>query len=176
LDEETGQYNRPFVNRLLPDQDILLINLAYRDQGLIVPHGNPQDLHELADLTRPDVRFINRQKGSGTRVLLDYYLKQQGIRADQIEGYEREEFTHMAVAAAVLSGAATAGLGILAAARALDLTFIPFFKERYDLVVPRRHWESALLAPLRQALDSAEYRQTVEALGGYDVENMGKEM
>ena len=176
LDEETGQYNRPFTNRLLPDQDILLINLAYRDQGLIVPHGNPQGLHDLAALTRPDVHFINRQKGSGTRVLLDYHLKQQNIQATQIEGYDREEYTHMAIAAAVLSGTATAGLGILAAARALDLTFIPLFKERYDLVVPRRHWESPLLAPLRQALASAEYRQAVEALGGYDVGSMGQAM
>jgi putative molybdopterin biosynthesis protein len=176
LDEETGAYNRPFVERLLPGEDILLINLAYRDQGFIMPPGNPHGLCDLTDLTRSGVRFVNRQKGSGTRVLLDYHLKQRGIRSEQINGYEREEFTHMAVAAAVLSGTATAGLGILAAARALNLAFMPLFKERYDLVVPRRHWESAVLAPLRQTLASQEYRQAVTALGGYDVGDMGNIM
>ncbi|HWQ11896.1 MAG TPA: molybdopterin biosynthesis protein [Roseiflexaceae bacterium] len=174
LDEERGEYNWPFVERLLPGQDIVLVNLAYRDQGLIVAPGNPQGLHDLADLTRPDVRFVNRQRGAGTRVLLDFHLKQRGISPEQIAGYEREEFTHMAVAAAVLSGAATAGLGILAAARALGLEFVPLFTERYDLAVQRRHWESELLAPLRQALASQEYRQAVSALGGYDVREMGR--
>jgi putative molybdopterin biosynthesis protein len=173
LDEATGVYNRPFVERVLPGQDVLLVNLAYRDQGFIVPPGNPQALADLADLARPDVRFVNRQKGSGTRVLLDYHLKQHGIAAERINGYAHEEFTHMAVAAAVLSGSATAGLGILAAARALGLEFIPLFKERYDLVVPRRHWESDLLAPLRATLANAAYRQAVTALGGYDVAAMG---
>lgn len=176
LDEETGEYNRAFVERLLPGEDIVLINLAYRDQGLIVPPGNPRGVQTLADLTRPDVRFVNRQKGSGTRVLLDYHLRQNDIAAEQITGYEREEFTHMAVAAAVLSGTADAGLGILAAAQALGLEFVPLFKERYDLVVPRRHWESLLLEPLRQTLASDAYRQAVAALGGYDVSAMGTVM
>jgi putative molybdopterin biosynthesis protein len=173
LDEETGEYNWPFVERLLPGEDILLVNLAYRDQGMIVLPGNPQELRSLDDLTRPDVRFVNRQKGSGTRVLLDYHLKQRGIQPERIVGYEREEYTHMAVAADVLSGTATVGLGILAAARALGLEFIPLFKERYDLVVPRRHWESALFEPLRQTLASPAYREAVVDLGGYDVTNMG---
>jgi putative molybdopterin biosynthesis protein len=176
LDEETGAYNWPFVERLLPGEDILLINLAYRDQGLIVPPGNPQELRTLEDLTRPDVRFVNRQKGSGTRVLLDYHLKQQSIQPERIAGYEREEYTHMAVAADVLSGTATAGLGILAAARALDLGFISLFKERYDLTVPRRHWESSLFEPLRQTLASLAYRQAVVDLGGYDVTDMGSQL
>jgi putative molybdopterin biosynthesis protein len=173
LDEETGEYNRAFVARLLPGEEIVLVRLADRDQGLIVPPGNPQSLHSLDDLARPEVRFVNRQKGSGTRVLLDYHLKRQGLRAERIAGYEHEEYTHMAVAADVLSGAASAGLGILAAARALGLDFIPLFKERYDLAVPRRHWESRLLEPLRQALASPAYRQAVMDLGGYDVAMMG---
>jgi putative molybdopterin biosynthesis protein len=174
LDEASGEYNRPFLTRLLPEQDVLLIHLAEREQGLIVTPGNPDRIRELADLTRPGVRFVNRQKGAGTRVLLDYHLKQRGIPAEQIAGYEREEYTHMAVAAAVLSGGANVGLGILAAARALGLDFIPLFKERYDLAIPRRHWESPLLEPLRQALASVEYRRAVEALGGYDVGRMGQ--
>src|SRR6266508_6363580 len=176
LDEATGQYNRAFLDRLLPGEDVVLINLSYRDQGFIVPDGNPQGLRDLADLARPDVRFVNRQKGSGTRVLLDYHLKRCEIDPARIAGYEREEFTHMAVAAAVLSGAASAGLGILAAARALGLDFVPLFQERYDLAIPRRHWESQLLAPLRQALASDEYRAAVTALGGYDLREMGREM
>jgi putative molybdopterin biosynthesis protein len=173
LDEETGEYNWPFVERLLPGEDILLVNLAYRDQGMIVLPGNPQELRSLDDLTRPGVRFVNRQKGSGTRVLLDYHLKQQGIQPERIVGYEREEYTHMAVAADVLSGTATVGLGILAAARALELDFIPLFKERYDLAVPRRHWESPRFEPLRQTLASPAYREAVVDLGGYDVTDMG---
>ena len=176
LDEETGEYNWPFVERLLPGEDILLVTLAYRDQGMIVLPGNPQELRSLGDLTRPDVRFVNRQKGSGTRVLLDYHLKQQGIQPERIAGYEREEYTHMAVAADVLSGTATVGLGILAAARALGLDFIPLFKERYDLAVPRRHWESALFEPLRQTLASPAYREAVVDLGGYDVTDMGSKL
>lgn len=176
LDEATGEYNRAFLERLLPGEDVLLINLAYRDQGFILRPGNPQGLHSLADLARAGVRFVNRQKGSGTRVLLDYQLKQQGIDSAAIDGYTREEFTHMAVAAAVLSGAAGVGLGIMAAALALGLEFVPLFQERYDLAIPRRHWESALLAPLRQALASDSFRADVLALGGYDVRDMGRIM
>ena len=176
LDEETGEYNRPFIERLLPNEDTLLINLAYRDQGLIVAPGNPSNLVSLADLARSDVRFVNRQKGSGTRILLDYHLKQQALDPEQIVGYQHEEFTHMSVGAAVFSGVATAGMGILAAARALKLEFIPLFKERYDLVIPRRHWESPLLDPLRRSLEDSAFRETVAALGGYDVSDMGREM
>jgi putative molybdopterin biosynthesis protein len=173
LDEETGEYNRPFVERLLPGEEIVLVHLAYREQGFILPPGNPFGLHTLADLARPGVRLANRQKGSGTRVLLDYHLRREGVDPAQIAGYEREEFTHMAVAAAVMSGAAGVGLGILAAARALGLEFVPLFRERYDLAIPRRHWESELLEPLRRALVDPEYRAAVAALGGYDVAQMG---
>lgn len=173
LDEATGAYNRPFIERVLPGEDIVLVTLAFRDQGLIVPPGNPQNIHSLGDLARTGVQFVNRQKGSGTRVLLDYYMQQEGIEPDHISGYGREEFTHMAVAAAVLSGAASAGLGILAAANALGLDFVPLFKERYDLAIPRRHWESDLLVPLRRALADAAFRRAVSALGGYDVSEMG---
>jgi putative molybdopterin biosynthesis protein len=174
LDEETGAYNRPFVARLLPDEAIVLVHLADREQGFILPPGNPLGLAALADLARPGVRLANRQRGSGTRVLLDYHLRRAGIDPAAVAGYEREEFTHMAVAAAVLSGAASVGLGILAAARALGLEFVPLFRERYDLAIPRRHWESELLAPLRAALADPEYRAAVDALGGYDVSQMGE--
>jgi putative molybdopterin biosynthesis protein len=176
LDEATGEYNRAFLDRLLSGEAIVLVNLSYRDQGFIVPPGNPRGLRDLSDLVRPELRFVNRQKGSGTRVLLDYHLKERGIGPERIGGYDREEFTHMAVAAAVLSGTADVGLGILAAAQALGLDFVPLFQERYDLAIPRRHWDGGLLAPLREALDSPEYRAAVMALGGYDVRDMGRTM
>lgn len=175
LDEETGEYNISYVRRLLPDEEIVLVHLAYREQGFLVAPGNPLGLSSLRDLTRPGVRFVNRQRGSGTRVLLDYYVRQEGINPETITGYEREEFTHMAVAAAVQSGSADVGLGIRAAANALGLTFVPLFSERYDLAIPRRHWESELLAPLRRILFDPAYRSAVEALGGYYVERMGEE-
>jgi putative molybdopterin biosynthesis protein len=176
LDEETGEYNISYVRRLLPDEEIVLVHLAYREQGFLTPPGNPLGLSSLRDLACPGVRFVNRQRGSGTRVLLDYQLRQEGIDPGAIVGYQREEFTHMAVAAAVQSGAANVGLGIRAAAHALGLTFVSLFSERYDLAIPRRHWESELLAPLRHLLFDPAYRSAVEALGGYNVERMGEEV
>lgn len=174
LDEETGEYNRPFVRRLLPNEDVVLVHLAWREQGFLVAPGNPLGLHDLHDLTRRGVRFVNRQRGSGTRVLLDYHLRQSGLDPHAITGYEREEFTHMAVAAAVLSGAADVGLGIRAAAQALGLAFVPLFRECYELAIPRRHWESDLFTPLRLALADPAYRAAVEELGGYDTRQMGE--
>jgi putative molybdopterin biosynthesis protein len=176
LDEETGEYNLPYVQRLLPDRAVVLVNLVYREQGLIVPPGNPKGITRLDDLLRPDVLFVNRQEGSGTRVLLDYQLKQLGGDPMQVRGYQREEHTHLAVAAAVQSGAADVGLGILAAARALQLDFVPVRQERYDLVIPTEYYESALLAPLLAIIRGPEFRREVEALGGYETSHMGEVM
>ena len=174
LDEETGEYNIPYVQRLLPDQEVVVLGFVYREQGLIVARGNPKGIRGLEDLTREDVTFVNRQRGAGTRVLLDYELKKRGISPRRIRGYERVEYTHLAVAAAVKGGAADVGLGILAAARALDLDFIPLFRERYDLIVPKVHFDSPLLAPLLDVIHSDRFREAVEALGGYDTSPMGK--
>ncbi|MDP8921869.1 MAG: molybdopterin biosynthesis protein [Chloroflexota bacterium] len=173
LDDETGEYNGSYVRRYLPGKAVLLVNLVYRDQGLIVRPGNPKQIHGLDDLLRNDVLYVNRQRGAGTRVLLDYQLKQLGIEPSRIEGYRREEYTHLAVAAAVAGGTADAGLGILAAARALKLDFVPLLKERYDLIIPREYYESDLLRPLLDLIRGAEFRQQVEALGGYDASQMG---
>jgi putative molybdopterin biosynthesis protein len=178
LDEETGDYNVGYVQRMLASQGIhgVLLGFVNRTQGLIVPKGNPKSLAALADLLRDGVSFVNRQRGAGTRVLLDYKLKQQGIDPRRIQGYERTEYTHLAVAAAVKSGAADCGLGILAAARALDLDFIPLFDERYDLVIPRQHYESPLLQPLLALIRDrdAGFVDAVAALGGYGVAHMGQ--
>lgn len=174
LDEETGEYNVSYVRRLLAGRRVMLVNLVHREQGLIVPPGNPRDITSLEDLARPDVRFVNRQKGAGTRVLLDYKLRILGIDPAAIQGYEREEFTHLMVAASVAGGTADVGLGILAAARALKMDFIPLLKERYDLVIPAEHYESELMQPLLALILGAEFRQQVEALGGYDASQMGE--
>jgi len=174
LDEETGVYNIPDLARVLEGQPAVLVHMAMRDQGLIVQPGNPKHVTSLADLTRHDVRFVNRQKGSGTRVLLDYELKRQGLDPAGIQGYGREEFTHLAVAAAVQGGSADAGLGVLSAARALRLDFVPLLQEQYDLLVGAEFWEDRFLAPLRAALSSPDLRREIEALGGYDVSRMGE--
>ncbi|HEX6387549.1 MAG TPA: molybdopterin biosynthesis protein [Anaerolineae bacterium] len=174
LDPATGEYNVSYVRHYLPDWEVALVTLVGREQGWIVLPGNPKRLQSWADAANPEVRIVNRQRGAGTRVLLDYHLAQSGIEPDQVQGYEREEYTHLAVAAAVASGTADAGLGIRAAARALNLDFVPLSHERYDLVIPQRHYESDLLQPLLDLLHDAQFRAAVAALPGYDVEPMGQ--
>jgi len=174
LDEESGEYNVDHIRRLLPGRSIVLLGFVTRIQGLMVPPGNPKGIRSLEDLTREDVTFINRQRGSGTRALLDYELRRRSIDPLHIRGYERQEFTHLAVAAAVRSGAADCGLGILAAARALELDFVPLLEERYDLVIPAEHYESELLQPLLALLRDPQFAGAVEALGGYGTGQMGQ--
>lgn len=174
LDPETGDYNVSYVRRYLPDHDVVLVTLVGREQGWIVPPGNPKQVTAWEDAANPDVQIVNRQRGAGTRVLLDYELGQRGIDLEQVRGYEREEYTHLAVAAAVASGTADAGLGIRAAARALDLDFVPLARERYDLVIPQAHYESDLLQPLLALLHDDEFRAAVADLPGYDVTPMGQ--
>jgi putative molybdopterin biosynthesis protein len=173
LDTEDGTYNVAYVRKYLPGRAVKLVNLVYRDNGLIVPRGNPKAIRGIEDLIRPDVRLINRQAGSGTRLLLDYRLRQLGIEPASIKGYDAEEFTHMSVAVAVLSGAADAGLGIHAAAKALDLEFIPVVTERYDLVIPAEHFVSEPIRTLIGIMESAEFKRRVEALGGYSTHSTG---
>ncbi|PMP97939.1 MAG: molybdopterin biosynthesis protein, partial [Thermodesulfobacterium geofontis] len=175
LDETTGEYNIPFIKRLLPEKKVILINLVYRIQGLIVRKGNPKNIKSFEDLVREDIIFINRQAGSGTRLLLDKHLREMGINSSEIKGYENEEYTHMGVAQAVASGRADVGLGILAAAKALDLDFIPITEERYDLLIAKDFLElesvQALLDIIR---NDKKFKEAVIALGGYDVRDMGK--
>jgi len=177
LDEETGEYNVPFIKKLLPDRDILLVNLVYREQGLLVLKGNPKNIKGFEDLTRSDVIFVNRQSGAGTRLLTDKCLRELGITPKDVKGYEREEYTHMGVASAVLTGVADTGLAILASARALNLDFIPVAKERYDLAIPRTFFETEMLQHLIKIIrEDIEFQDTVIRLGGYDISDMGKVM
>ncbi|MFA4837553.1 MAG: molybdopterin biosynthesis protein, partial [Dehalococcoidia bacterium] len=174
LDEETGEYNISYIRRILEGKPTVLVNLVYRVQGLMVAKGNPKQINTLTDLLRKDVAFVNRQRGSGTRVLLDYKLKQAHLDASKIIGYEHEETTHTVVAAMVASGVADVGLGIMAAARALGLDFIPLMNERYDIAIPRTYYESPLLKPLLEIIRGEEFKEQVSALGGYDTSDTGR--
>ncbi|MDD2443034.1 MAG: molybdopterin biosynthesis protein [Desulfotomaculaceae bacterium] len=174
LDEETGEYNISYIKRLLPGRDIVLVNLVYREQGLILAEGNPKGIRNLEDLARQGVSFVNRQRGAGTRILLDYMLKKLGLDPDLIHGYDHEEYTHMGVAAAVKSGAADAGLGIRAAALALGLDFIGIVEERYDLCIPAEFWETPYIRRLLEVMAMPQFREEVKGLGGYDLRECGK--
>ncbi len=174
LDPATGQYNVSYVQQYLADVPVVLMTFMHREQGLMVAPGNPKGIRELADLARGDLRFVNRQRGAGTRVLLDYHLEKLGIASEGVNGYRREEFTHMAVAVAVQSGVADCGLGIAAAARALNIDFIPLEQERYDLVIPCVHFESELLRPLLELIRGGELARIIGGLPGYDTTHMGE--
>lgn len=174
LDDVTGQYNISFLQRHLKDRDMLLVNLVYRQQGFMVIKGNPKHIRDFGDLLRDDVCFINRQGGSGTRLLTDRHLKEMGIAPALIRGYDREEYTHMAVASAVLTGIADTGMGILSAANALGLEFIPVARERYDLAIPKEFVRMQKIAAMLDIIrNDVEFRSSVERLGGYDVSDMG---
>jgi putative molybdopterin biosynthesis protein len=187
LDPDTGDYNWKYIDQYLPDRPIRLITLVEREQGLIVAQGNPLGLTGLDDLARQDIRFVNRQRGAGTRLLLEYELGKRGIAFDQVQGFEREEYTHLAVAAAVASGTASCGLGIRAAAKALGLDFIAVGWERYDLVMPIEYIDTvgaladakqsagpSPLQPIIDLLQDAPFRAAVAALEGYRIELMGQ--
>jgi molybdenum cofactor synthesis domain-containing protein len=173
LDPATGSYNRADVRRVLAGRDIALVTLVHRWQGFVVAPGNPLGIRGVGDLTRPGVTFVNRQAGSGTRVLLDHELAKAGIAAAAIAGYAAEEYTHMAVAMAVASGRAAAGLAVAAAAQALDLDFVPLARERYDLVMDAATLADERVQELLAIIRSARFRDAVLALGGYEVDETG---
>ena len=176
LDEQSGEYNRAYIEKLLAGTPAVLVNMAYRIQGLMTSKGNPKGIKGLKDLARPDITFVNRQSGSGTRVLLDYSLKREGIDPDSIQGYAREEFTHMAVSASVAGGSADCGLGVLAAAQALELEFVPVAEERYDLCIAAEFLDLPHVQAVLQVLRSEDFHSQVEVLGGYDLRDCGTVM
>ena len=174
LDAETGEYNTAYIERYLKGVKVSVFHFVLRDQGLVLAKGNPKGIHGLEDLTRDDVAFVNRQAGSGTRVLLDYKLKQMGLEPSTIKGYDHEEFTHMAVAVDVLSEAADCGLGIMAAARALDLDFVPLEREQYDLIVPSSMLTNPHVQFVLETIRSEVFKARITALGGYDPAKSGE--
>ena len=173
LDPMDGTYNISYINKHLKGTNIKLVNLVLRDQGLIIPKGNPMGIKDINDLKGTDIRFMNRQAGSGTRILFDYSLDQNKILKDEIAGYEDEEFTHMSVAVSVLSGRADVGLGIYAAAKALDLDFIPLITEQYDLIIKEEFYDSENIKDLLNTINSARFKTRVEELGGYGTGKTG---
>ena len=173
LDPEDGSYNASYLRRYLPDRDIRMLTLVHREQGFIVPRGNPRGIKTIHDLFQDGLTFINRQAGSGTRVLLDYELSRNSLDADGIPGYDQDEYTHMAVAVAVLSGKADTGLGIRSAANALGLDFVPLVEERYDLLIPGEYWDAPMIQAVREVIDTPLFRETVERMGGYSTRDTG---
>jgi putative molybdopterin biosynthesis protein len=173
LDPETGQYNLSYIRQYLPGIPVKVVALVDRQQGLLVRKGNPKGIQSLQDLTRAELVFVNRQRGAGTRVLLDYQMGRLGIAPEAIKGYNQEEYTHLAIAAAIASGRADCGLGIAAAAQALGLDFIPLYQEHYELVIPGEFYADQLLAPLFDVLGDERFHRAVAALPGYDISRMG---
>lgn len=174
LHPSTGEYTLPYLDEMMVDRDLAVVRLVHRDQGLLVPSGNPRGVTGLADLADGELSYVNRQRGAGTRMLLDQELRRLEIDPTQVNGYAREEPTHLAVAAAVAAGRADCGLGILAAARAFGLDFVPVGQEPYDLVVEAASLQDPLLEPLWSLLESPGFHADIEKLGGYSTEETGR--
>ena len=176
LEEDSGDFNFAFLRKFYPEGRIVLLNLAIRRQGLIVPAGNPKGVRGVEDLKGKGLRYINRQRGAGTRILFDWHLRRAGLKPADVDGYAKEESTHMAVAVNVLTGAADCGMGIYAAARALGLDFVPLARERYDLAVPERFWEDPRILAVRDMLQTKAFKARLENLGGYETGLTGQIM
>ncbi len=176
FDPGTGDFNFPFLKKHLPDMDLVAVNLALRHQGFIIAPGNPKGIRGVADLARPGVRFVNRQKGAGTRILFDHHLRQADVDPGRVAGYGHEEFTHMAVAVNVQTGAADCGMGVFAAAKALSLDFLPVARERYDLIIPRAYLDDPKIQAVLAVIATDEFKDRVAALGGYETQLTGRFM
>ena len=174
LDQETGEYNSSFIKKHFPEMKISLLNVAHREQGLIVKKGNPLGLRTLKSLVTKKATIINRQEGSGTRVLLDYRLKESGIDPETIQGYDRVAYTHMEVALDVFSGSSDAGIGIMAVARMLGLDFVPLAKERFDLAIPADYISTEPVKALRKTLNSEDFKTSIAEMGGYEIRDTGR--
>lgn len=174
MDEDTGEYNIPFVRRLMPNETVVLVNLVQRYQGLMLAPLNPKQIRSIEDLARPDITFVNRQKGSGTRMLLDSQLMRMSISPARVRGYEHEENTHTAVASAIAGGRADVGLGAQSAADVAGLDFIPLLKERYDLVALKSDFDRLPLQRIKEVICTESFRNMVCSIPGYDVSDTGK--
>lgn len=174
LDTETGEYNRAFIRKYFPKGGVKLLRCVGRQQGLMLQKGNPLGIEKFADIARPGLRYVNRQKGSGTRILTDYLCKKEGLNPETIYGYEREELTHTSVAAQLASGSADAGMGIYSAARLYGLDFLPVCVEEYDLLIPDHAWDSPMVRQLVATLKSPAFRDKILAMGGYTLDRPGE--
>ena len=174
LDTETGEYNRAYIRKYFPHGGVYLIRCVGRQQGLMLQKGNPLGIESFADITQDGVRYVNRQKGSGTRVLMDYLCDKYGVDRDAIYGYEREELTHNSVAVQIAGDSADAGLGIYSTAKLYDLDFLPICVEEYDLLIPEKVWNTGMVKQLIRTLKSEEFKQRIEAMGGYTLESPGE--
>ena len=172
--DESGEYNAPTVRHLFPDRDVELVTLAHRTQGLILASGNPQAVRSVADLTRPTLRFVNRNAGSGTRLWFDAELKRRNVDPQNINGYARTVQTHSEAASLIASKKADAAIGLQAAAHQHGLDFLPLFEERYDLVLPREN--EALLSPLLDYLQTGDFRSELNSLTGYNAAHSGEQI
>lgn len=173
-DEKTESYNLPFVDYALPGESVILINLVQRVQGLIVQPGNPLQLRSIEDLQQAGVRFINRQKGSGTRLRLDASLREGNISSDKINGYENEVQTHYAVASYVANNKADVGIGVQSAAYRMGLDFVPLFNERYDLIAHKEITKTTFWQSLTTILNSHSFKIAIARQVGYDTSLTGK--
>ncbi len=174
FDPETQQYNIPFLSRYLPGAEVSVINLFYRNQGLIFSKSNPKQIGGITDLARDDVRIINRQEGSGTRVLLDHILKTNNLAPEAIRGYSNAVNTHLEVAMSIKSGAADTGLGIEAAAKALDLGFLPLKSEQYDIVILKEYLNLRCAQELLKLIQSDRFKNLLNRFEGYDLRDSGR--
>ena len=174
LDTNDGTYNRSFIRKYFPKGGVRLISCVGRQQGLMVAKGNPLNIQKFADIAGKGVRYVNRQKGSGTRILTDYLCKQENLDTAAIYGYDRDELTHTSVAAQIGSGSADAGMGIYSAAKLYDLDFIPICVEEYDLMIPDHAWDTPMVRELLTILKSDAFREKILSLGGYTVDNPGE--
>ena len=174
LDEATGEYNKSYIQKYLGNERIALVKCARRSQGFIVAGGNPKGIESVMDLGKQGVRYVNRQKGSGTRILLDYLLGRNGMDSSNIYGYEREEYTHMSVAALISAGSADTGLGIMAAAKIYSLDFVPVCDEQYDFIIPERYLDLDGAGNFLEILKSREFSDALMAMGGYALDEPGK--
>ncbi|MBO7253202.1 MAG: molybdopterin biosynthesis protein [Oscillospiraceae bacterium] len=174
LNTETGAYNVSFIKKYFPKGGVKLIRCVGRQQGLMVAKGNPLNIQRFADISKEGVRYVNRQRGSGTRILTDYLCKQENLDAAAIYGYDREEMTHTSVAAQIVSGSADAGMGIYSAAKLYDLDFVPICIEEYDIIIPDHAWETPMVQEMIETMKSEAFKEKLLALGGYTVENPGE--
>ena len=174
LNEEDGVYNTAYVQKYFPNGGVRLVECVGRIQGLMVKKGNPLGIRDFRDIAADGLHYVNRQKGSGTRILADHLCRKYGMDSSAVCGYDREEFTHTAVAAQIAQGGADAGMGIWSAASLYDLDFLPVCVEQYDLLIPDHAWDNPMLQKLLEILAGSRFREKLMQMGGYQLENPGR--